>query len=90
MSELLEVRDVSRTYVSRGVRIPVLRGVRFSISPGERVGLIGLSGAGKSTLARILLGLEKPDSGEVLLEGKGRFLSRVSPSSGGAGTTPGR
>ncbi len=69
MSELLCVRDVTRVYRSRGADIPVLRGVSFSVSAGERVGLVGLSGAGKSTLARILLGLEEPDGGSVTVEG---------------------
>ena len=43
----------------------ILKDITFSISPGERVGLIGPNGCGKSTLIRILSGLEKPDSGTV-------------------------
>ena len=48
----------------------MLRGVTFSIGPGERLGLLGPSGEGKSTLARLLLGLERPDRGELLIEGR--------------------
>lgn len=47
-----------------------LRSVSFSIKKGECVGLAGLSGAGKSTLARLLLGLEAPDSGSIEIEGE--------------------
>lgn len=47
----------------------VLRDVDLEIAPGECVGLLGRSGCGKSTLARLLLGLEKPDTGRVVFRG---------------------
>ena len=75
---LIEVERLAKSYPVRGARSlrallaprarrQVLRGASFSIAPGEAVGLVGASGEGKSTLARILLGLEKPDSGAVRL-----------------------
>lgn len=48
----------------------VLKNISFSIEKGECVGLIGESGSGKSTLSRLILGLEKMDSGSVHIEGK--------------------
>jgi energy-coupling factor transport system ATP-binding protein len=66
-NELIRVEDVSFEYLG-GVR--ALRGVSFTIQEGERVALLGNNGAGKSTLALILIGLLKPTSGQVLIEGK--------------------
>lgn len=48
---------------------PVLRGVSFEISPGERIALVGENGAGKSTIVKLLCGLYKPDSGDILING---------------------
>jgi ABC-2 type transport system ATP-binding protein len=51
-------------------RLEVLRGVSFSIQPGERVGIVGRNGAGKSTLFRLLSGIQRPDSGRVEVRGR--------------------
>lgn len=68
----LSVRDIWKTYAipHGGGSRPVLRGLDFCLERGEMAGLVGESGSGKSTLARLLLGLEPPDRGTVLLEGQ--------------------
>lgn len=58
--------DLKKRFKLPGQRpIEVLRGVNFSVKPGEKVAIIGRSGAGKSTLLNILGGLERPTSGTV-------------------------
>jgi lipoprotein-releasing system ATP-binding protein len=66
----LELRKVIRTYKQAGAPLPVLRGVSLALRPGEIVALVGPSGAGKSTLLHTAGLLERPDEGEVLLEGR--------------------
>lgn len=61
----IEVRDLRKTFGHRG-EVVALDGVSFAVEQAGALGLIGESGSGKSTTARILLGLEKPTSGEVL------------------------
>jgi predicted ABC-type transport system involved in lysophospholipase L1 biosynthesis ATPase subunit len=65
----LRASGVRRTYHVGGTAIEVLRGVDLTVNKGERVFLCGPSGAGKTTLLYVLGGLERPDAGEVLLEG---------------------
>jgi ATP-binding cassette subfamily C protein len=64
---VLEVKGL--TVVPPGQRTPVLRGVGFSLHPGQALAVIGPSGAGKSALARVLCGLWPPAGGEVRLDG---------------------
>ena len=80
---LLEARDVVKRFPVRsglfGAKnyIVALDGVSLGIARGESVGLAGESGCGKSTLASILLGLDAPDSGKVILAG--RSVSAYDP-----------
>src|ERR1700730_1613270 len=60
---LLTVNNVVRQFDAS----PVLDGVSFEISAGEKVGLVGPNGAGKTTLLRILTGMDEADSGECVL-----------------------
>lgn len=63
----LDLHNVS--VIPKGAETPLLRGVSFSIGPGQAVGVIGSSGAGKSTLARVITGALTPAGGEVRLDG---------------------
>lgn len=66
---ILEAKNV--TFYYRGSKkSPVLEDYSISVSSGERVGLKAPSGRGKTTLCRLLAGYEKPQAGEVLLDGK--------------------
>lgn len=56
-------------FALRGAERPIIRGVSFALSPGEALGIIGPSASGKSTLARLVLGIWKPASGAVRLDG---------------------
>lgn len=62
---MLTATDLRFSYHNR----PVLSGASLTLAPGELVCLLGVNGAGKSTLLRTLLGLQKPDFGEVTLNG---------------------
>lgn len=66
---VLELRAIDRTYRTSAGELPVLRGTDLRIAPGELVGLVGPSGSGKSTLLHTAGLLERPESGEVLLDG---------------------
>jgi len=63
---IIELRSLSKTFTSRGVRVPALVGVDLDIRSGETLGLVGESGSGKTTLARVLMGLTPPDEGSVV------------------------
>jgi len=75
MEDLIQVRGLRKYFsVRRGMfgpqlgNVKAVDGVSFSIKKGESFGLVGESGCGKTTIARLILGLLKPDEGEVLIE----------------------
>lgn len=63
---MLELIDIAKTFANQ----PVLRSVRLQINRGEFFALLGPSGCGKTTLLRTIAGLDQPDSGEILVDGK--------------------
>lgn len=67
---LLELKNVSKSYTAGEGKLAVLRGVSLAVEAGESVALTGESGSGKSTLLHLAGGLDQPDSGDVLFEGR--------------------
>ena len=63
------VRDLSKSFALNGQRLNVLRNLHLDIQSGEALAIVGPSGCGKTTLLRILAGLDRPDAGEVLIDG---------------------
>ncbi len=65
----VECRNVRKTYQKDAVPVHALRGVDFTVQRGDFVSLSGPSGSGKSTLLNVIGGLDRPDEGEVLVDG---------------------
>lgn len=63
----VELRDVTFTYPDE--KMPTIDHLSLTLEPGEKVALVGLNGAGKTTLVKLLTGLYRPDSGEILIDG---------------------
>jgi len=69
-SYALESRDVVKYYEDANARLDILKGVSLQVSAGEMVAIIGASGSGKSTLLHMLGLLDKPSSGQILINGQ--------------------
>jgi peptide/nickel transport system ATP-binding protein len=68
---LIEVQGLHKSFVGPDAkRRQAVSDISFRLEPGETVGIVGGSGSGKTTAMRIVLGLEQPDSGSVLIHGK--------------------
>lgn len=70
---MIQVRDLRKMYGKASNLVHALDGVSFTIETGEFVAVVGPSGSGKSTLFHLLGGLDKPTSGEVLIENKNLY-----------------
>lgn len=72
METLIEIQNVTKSFEKR----KILDNVSFSISKNEIFGIIGQSGAGKTVLMKTLVGFYRPESGDILFEGKSIFENR--------------
>lgn len=70
---LLEVKNISKTYGNGETAVKALKDVSFSVPKGEYVAIVGESGSGKSTLLNMIGALDTPTSGKVLIDGKDIF-----------------
>ncbi len=74
--DLLEVKQISKTYGSGEAAVQALKQVSFSVPKGESVAVVGESGSGKSTMLNLIGGLDTPDSGKVCIDGKDLFAMK--------------
>jgi ABC-type nitrate/sulfonate/bicarbonate transport system ATPase subunit len=70
MSAKLAVQNVSKSFVTDKVVLPVVDNISFEVEPGSFLAIIGPSGCGKSTLMKMLSGFEHPDTGGITINGK--------------------
>ena len=70
MNNLIELKNITKTYFLEALDVPVLKGISLEIDRGDYVALMGASGSGKSTLMNILGCLDRPTTGDYLLEGE--------------------
>ncbi len=70
MKNILEVKNICKTYQAKNGEIEALKDINFKIEEGEYVSIIGPSGCGKSTLLSIIAGLENKTSGTTYVNGK--------------------
>jgi ABC-type multidrug transport system ATPase subunit len=74
VTAFLEIKDLTKTFTLKGffgkkTDVHALNGISLSVEKGESLGIVGESGCGKSTLANLMVRLEEPTSGDILLDG---------------------
>ena len=68
-ANLVDLREVVKTYHSSAGTFTALKGVDLRVESGAFVSIIGKSGSGKSTLINVITGIDRPTSGEVIVDG---------------------
>ncbi len=67
---MIELRHVSKSYRRGGQEVPVLRDLNLVVQTGDFLALMGPSGSGKSTLLNLIAGIDRPDTGEIVIDGQ--------------------
>ncbi len=75
---MIDIRHVTKTYTRGGQIVPVLNDLSLVVQTGEFLALMGPSGSGKSTLLNLIAGIDRPDRGEILMNG--RDIAKLSES----------
>jgi putative ABC transport system ATP-binding protein len=66
---IVDIRNITKSYHRDSILIPVLQNLSCSIPEGEFLALMGPSGSGKTTLLNLIAGIDRPDSGEIIVNG---------------------
>ena len=75
---ILQVKELTKTYGKGDTTVKALDGVNLSVNKGEFVAIIGSSGSGKSTLMHLIGGVDRPNSGSVIVDGNAIFTQNES------------
>jgi putative ABC transport system ATP-binding protein len=75
---MMDINALKKSYGKGVTRVEVLKGIKLTVSAGETLAMIGKSGSGKSTLLSLMSGLDRADSGEILI--KDQDISKMSES----------
>jgi len=70
MAQLVEINQVSKSYVRAALKVPVLENIHLNIPEGEFLALMGPSGSGKTTLLNLIAGIDRPSSGSIKVAGQ--------------------
>ncbi len=79
-SGILEIKDINRIYKDEESSVEALKDINLTVNKGEFISIIGSSGCGKTTLLRLIAGLDKPQSGKLLLYGE--EITKPNPQRG--------
>jgi len=66
---MIQISNLSKSYRRDSIKIPVLSNISFTVPEGEFIALMGPSGSGKTTLLNLIAGIDKPDGGQLLVNG---------------------
>ena len=69
MENLIKIKNIYKSYGKGSVKNEVLKDIDLNINEGEFVSIMGKSGSGKSTLLNIIATIEKPDKGQIVIDG---------------------